>query len=197
VTYAFGTPVNTSEAIAWVQSSLQDGSTLADAVAERLWPSGDIYLLADLSGDVSTALDYAQSHQIRTSDGDRLIEKFLRVVSSQGSCKTLIVEDDLASPTDSFLPAPYALIDDCVFRWRDLTKNLEESIRLLRSRAYPLNAFLCDEPVEAFQFAPGMRVTEQLEMIISSIIAVIVSAFDAETFLVYTKPLLLSSPPRY
>jgi hypothetical protein len=109
-------------------------------------------------------------------------------VACVGETCVLIVEDDLALPTDPNVVEPFGSIGDFVIHWHDLDRDIDGAVQLLRQGAsgYPLNAFLCAGSHDALDLSDAVRLSpRQIEAISASVRAIVVSCFDAETFLVY------------
>jgi hypothetical protein len=171
-----------------VRSSLQQGRALSKAFlavtelqSTRTWAYVPASRENDVSDDVAGSL--ASGGVFSPAGATSAWESsFSRLRAAHG---LLIVEDELATPADPFLArfhGSFATNETDVFHWYTLREESApaevESFIHSRSSAYPLNAFLIDSPLAGL---PTSLPSEFLENLVSSVDAVIVSAWDGES----------------
>jgi hypothetical protein len=126
-----------------------------------------------------------------TKLADLGIAKALRQLCSDESAKYLLyVEDDLRRPGDPAISngqAGLIFLRDQVVHWCELAKdNVSEVGTFLRkgSSGFPLNAFVAQFPMRYLRHE-GLSESELLATITDSVVAVVVAAYDAESFLIW------------
>lgn len=109
--------------------------------------------------------------------------------------KCVVVEDDLSNPTDSGLandPTPTAFIHKRVFSWDDLKlgNGAELAKEVMRvGSGYPRNAFVTTRSAAELGFTRLKQASEKFpQQVAESLLAVIVSIFDDESYLIWTPP---------
>lgn len=106
------------------------------------------------------------------------------------SACSLIVEDELSLRGDPIRNGPIAYLGDKVFRWCTLGTSGNQGVDLLRagSSGYPLNAFITTlSPEHLGLWSAADLGPSFVEAVTRSTRAVIVSALDAESFLICQK----------
>jgi hypothetical protein len=188
----YGLVIRPEDAEPYVLNSLNRGTALAELVARELWRTGEALLLAPSNSVKESPLERGQG--LATAVADEFAVRFLRRAEDGGG-RSLVVESDLARRGDPHLDADVAYIGNRVLRWVDMPDDPSHGTRLLRSGAsgYPLNAFVCDRSSAELGLFPGADLTETTQSrIAGSVRAIIVSALDAETFLVWLRPSALA-----
>jgi hypothetical protein len=106
------------------------------------------------------------------------------------SACSLIVEDEISLRGDPIRNGPIAYLGDKVFRWCTLGTSGNQGVDLLRagSSGYPLNAFITTlSPKHLGLWSAADLGPSFVEAVTRSTRAVIVSALDAESFLICQK----------
>ena len=187
-------PIPTDRSLPWAQISLSEGAGLSEAVRSSVhWGSGHFYALAPSSWQQPSGLNLAHGGVVGTADASQALVSVLHKVAADSEA-CLIVEDDLRRPNDPVmetLPFPWASIDDGVVHWCDLSASSDEDITATIRRGasgYPLNAFVVLQPCQSLGLAPGAHLGSPLaDDLASTVAAIIVSAFDAESFLLWVQ----------
>ena len=185
-------PIPTECALPWAKTSLSGGAALSEAVRSSVhWGRGHFDALAPRSWQQPTGLNLAHGGVVSTTDASEALVSVLHELSADSEA-CLIVEDDLRRANDPVmgtLPFPWALIDGGIVHWCDLSASSGEDITATIRRGasgYPLNAFVVLQPCRSFGFTPGGHFDSQLASeVASTVAAIVVSAFDAESFLVW------------
>lgn len=176
------------DALAWLRRSLVEGGALARETSALDLASGSLYLLGTESPSGCDGFDFSVGRGISSAVANLAAEQALRAAAVAGA-RLLLVEDDLARPSDEVLRGDFATLDETVVRWAYLDVSIGEGVTLLRSGAsgYPLNAFVLRvESSNGVGLEPGSSVPRHLvETLAANVHGVIVSAFDAEAFLLW------------
>jgi len=105
---------------------------------------------------------------------------------------TIFIEDSALRRGDPALAradTPVAFLGDKVIRWCELRPGSgSAAVRAVRagSSGYPLNAFVTGSSATSLGLVDGTAVPNGLaSQVVNSLLAVVVSAFDAESFLVW------------
>ncbi len=173
----------------WLHSSLSQGKVIAQKVNTALDTlNGRVRVLVPTRG-LSVTIDPREGGWVRSDQANVALASVLSETHSFQSAY-LYVEDDLRRPGD---PALYRTglkwfsIGSAIIHWCDVAVEPPlEVVRCIRrsSSGYPLNAFV------ASVAPPGDRIQSDddfAEKIVSSLLAVIVSVFDAESFVIWTE----------
>lgn len=178
--------ISTAPGADWIRNSLAQGAGLATLMVQRLGKLQAAWLLAPArSSEPGTVLD-DHGRGIRTTDADLIAERLFAAFVEAGAT-TLVVEDDLARRGDPALGSDVVFIDDHVVRWADLRAGAAAAVRLLRTGAsgYPLNAFVCYPAAVELGLETGKTLDASRQAaLVDSACAVIVSVYDAETYIV-------------
>lgn len=129
---------------------------------------------------------------IKSREAERWLAETLDELATCGG-KCVVVEDDLSSPTDPHLatdPVPTAFIRDRVFSWDELKPGngaaLTEEVMGVGS-GYPRNAFVTSHSVAELGVIHHKQAPAKFpQRVAESLMAVIVSIFDDESYLVWT-----------
>ncbi len=175
---------------AWANYCL--ASSILAEVGEQLVSSCEHFdlLLPPGTKPIESLADFRLSCGLGTNDADNLLRGSLRRLASVGA-RSVVVEDDLMLRTDPVLVGPVAFVDDRVLRWSSIDPELlDAAVKLLRSGSsgYPLVAYVVDSSPQFLGLSTGARLgSEFVDRLRRSALAVIVSAFDAETYLVFRR----------
>ncbi len=177
----------------WLTSSLTQGFDLSVA-AKGVVESRHGKFHSFISSEHETyRTNFAEGGMARTGGSMEALAQYLDgLVSRHAKC--VIVENDLWRRTDPLVDAgtksPYAFVDDRVIHWCDLkNQNGTQCVDVINRGAsgYPLNAFVSGKSSSALGLMDRQQVPQNLaNEVAESLLAVIVAAFDAETFMVWT-----------
>ena len=187
----FGLVIGSDVAEPWVGRCLRQGTPLAIKVSQELWRPGAAVLFVPPEFKGRQVQPLSTGKYVKTSDSMNVAVKFLEWSREQGA-KTLLVESDVQRRGDRFAHgADVAFIDNRVVRWVDVGTSSEDAAGLLRRGAtgHPLNAFVCEDSASDLGLiAEGEVGDEVLKAIVASLIAVVVGAFDTESFVAWLHP---------
>ncbi|MEP6650818.1 MAG: hypothetical protein ABJA74_13065 [Lapillicoccus sp.] len=179
-----GVPVDPTMARRWVERSLQQGAVLASVIVRELDRFSVAALLAPAEYQGETLDDSGRG--VRAQDADAMAVDYLRRLRPDAGC--LLVEDDMALPGDQSLDdgnSDFSVVGGSVLRWVDLDASSDRLSWTLRagSSRFPLNAFVVPEASSDVGLLPGEAVSADVVTAIArSVIAIIVSVFDAEAY---------------
>jgi len=184
----------------WLRKSLSLGFDVAEAVSNaEPFASGCFQTIVPDDFNLDQ-VDFAVGGVVHSKAAEDCLGRLLDSVTSHSVTFCLLIENDLlgrADPVAEDHPGPCAFIGERVVHWCDLGPELGTAgVEAIRdgSSGYPLNAFLVSRSSKELglidrQVAPfdlGQRVAGSLE-------AIIVSAFDAESFLIWSHSSLTPS----
>lgn len=179
-----------SEAHSWFESSLRQGFDLSDVVlAKHAVASGTFFALVP-EDFARSRLDFAVGGVVRQESAQAGLSVLLEHFREDGA-QCVIVEDDLVRRMDPAVyrrKEPMAFLGDRVIHWCDLTANIGEAVETIAGGAsgYPLNGFVTTRSSMDLGLADRQQVPAGLSArVAESLVAVICSAFDAESFVVW------------
>jgi len=178
----WGSRVDLRLAADWARSSLGRGSSLARRATRRL-PTLTAAVVFAVGIDERETFDDS-GRGLTTSAADRAARDFLSTVKQMGNM-TLVVEDDTGRRGDPKV-GRVAFVDDRLLRWEGTGDGGLRAADLLRTGAfgYPLNAFLCRAPASDLGLSADHELTAaEQEVLVDAVCAIIVSVWDAETYL--------------
>ena len=191
-----GLPFDTEIAREWVRNSLSRGTSLAAAALPLLELPGRATVLVPRASEMQNGLatDLSLGQSISTDEADKLAGEFLGDAERKGA-RTLIVED-IASKDDPNLGDHVAFMGKRVLSWAELSHSLHAAwILRVRANGYPLNAFVSDSTVAQLGVRDGQEVrADFIEGVVTSLRCIVVAAFDAETFLIWSRDASGSEP---
>jgi hypothetical protein len=185
-----GTLIDAEEAEPYLLESLKWASPIAQEIASKLWSPAVALLLIESGNEVLSIEQLNQARGMPSEISTEMAARFFEWLATKGF-KTLIVEDDLSRKQIRAKHLGAAHFGDRLFRWITLDVDGEEAAQLLRSGAsgYPLNAFVCDRTPLELGIGDGVEIdANSATLIVESTKAIVVSALDAEAFLVWLKP---------
>jgi hypothetical protein len=184
--------ISSKQGRVWFEQSLEQGAQLAsEALERRIVSSGRFYVVAP---GVFPLHDVAleTGGVVPSADADACLASFLKGLVKEGaSC--LLVESELARAGDPGLKKPSSLalfFGDRLARWCALEEADSEAsaIRTIAetSSGYPLNAFVTARSPSDLGLVDGQSAPVGFAgVLLDSLCALIVSAFDAESFAIW------------
>lgn len=174
----------------WLEASLRQGFDVSAAVVDSVSSGDGRFHVVVRQGFQSTQPDFSAGGVIGTDAADGGLAKYLDQIISEPSC--VVVEDELAKRSDPAakeMAGFVSFIGDRIIHWRDLESgDGGAGAQTIRKGAfgYPLNAFL----VGASSTRLGLVDREPVQagfpdLVVENLRAIIVAAFDAESFLVW------------
>lgn len=180
-------------ALPWMQSSLSQGAALSQAVRTTVpWTRGDYFAIAPVGWRSADPLNLAVGGVTSSSAAPLALVRVINELAA-GADACLIVEDDLRRADDSAtknLPLTSAFIDECLVHWSELPTSSADFVAATITRGasgYPLNAFVVSRSCRSLGFEPDVQGTAVAPDVASGVFAIIVSAFDAESFLYWRR----------
>jgi hypothetical protein len=180
------------EAISWLRSSLAQGFQISEAIAATTpFENGQIRVIAPVEATALPPLN--QGGLLSQEEANDAMSGVLAELTASGAA-CLVIEDALGRYGDPAVLASTlgtAWLDNRVLHWHPLDLSTTSSAtNALRtgSSGYPLNAFVTTRTADALGLIDHTALEESgIDKICEALIAVIVSAFDAESFLIWTK----------
>jgi hypothetical protein len=187
------TEVDHTIALDWLRYSLRQGEIVSPAalkfIEER---EGYSYVL------VPETIDPVQLSDLRhgmsgtgPTAAQQALVPVLKTLAERGAT-CVVVEDELSRKND---PKPSLdgllltmFVGDKVIHWADLSGGTDAAILTLHrgSGGYPLNAFVTSASAEELGLVDGADLDSDIAgAAVGSLMAVIVAAYDAETFLIW------------
>jgi hypothetical protein len=186
--------VNNDQARSWAERWLKAGHAVSNAVLGiTRFETGRFHTC--ISGDMAAEPlpNFEEGGVTSTGEADAWLAQTLDGLVRKGAA-CAIVEHDLARRTDPFLARSedrWAFIDDRVLAWSDLEpdsgREAVEEIRGVGS-GYPSNMFVSTHSAQDLGLVDRQQVPEEFPLqVANSLLAVIMSIFDAESYLVWEK----------
>jgi len=178
------------EAHEWLQYSLMQGFDVSAAVSSS-GVLGRGRFLAIVSEDFQrTVFDYPHGGVIGQRLSRMQLAQILEDLAS-GEAKSVLVEDSASRRGDRSVSRrgePSAFIADRVLHWGDLAAGSKNAVEVIAwgTTGYPTNAFVVTRSSADLGLADLQDAPENLaEEVASSLMAIVVAAFDAESFLIW------------
>jgi hypothetical protein len=184
--------VNKTEARSWMERWLGAGHFVSEAVLGNTpFDRGKFQTCIADDATLPALARFAAGGIVNVREAEVWLAETLDELATRGA-KCVVVEDDLSNPTDPDLatdPVPTAFINDHVFSWGDLKpgkKAVTKEVMRVGS-GYPRNAFVTTRSAAELGFIHGRQAPEKFpQQVAESLLAVIVSIFDDESYLVWT-----------
>lgn len=178
----------------WLESSLAGGQAVAAAVLASEPFDGGRFQTFVPAGVPAGKIEFPETGIFPVSAGRPGLARFLDELTSDGAA-CVVVEDDLLERTDLPSPArrtvPAAFLGKAVLHWCDLEPKAGRAAAGVvqeSSSGYPLNAFVVTKSAAGLGMINGNEVPSDLpDRIAKSLLAVIASAFDGQSFAVWSK----------
>lgn len=179
-------------ALEWLRESLSQGHLISQkalsVVEER---GGHSYALVPRTVDPSRLANPGEGGVIGAGSVQRALSSvFDSLMERGGACA--VVEDELRRRSDpnpdlvGLLPT--AFFGDRVIHWAVLGDDSESALKVLQrgSHGYPTNAFVSSATVDELGLVEDMKLHPKIaDNVADSLVAVIVAAYDAETYLIW------------
>jgi hypothetical protein len=181
--------------VGWLKNSLTQGFDLSKAALEVV-KAGEGTCKSFISDEIdSYRTNLAEGGMARTGESMAALAQELNGLALRHA-RCVIVEDDLWRRTDETLEkfnaqSPISFVDNRVIHWCDVKQeNGADCVDVVNKGAsgYPLNAFVISKFAGELGLVDREDVPEGLPSeVAESLLAVIVAAFDAETFMVWSR----------
>jgi hypothetical protein len=188
------TDVDQTLALDWLRYSLGQGEVISPAalrfIEER---KGRAYTLAPTASDPARLATPRWGGLIAPGVGslEEAVARVLATLAERGAA-CVIVEDELRLKRD---PKPSldgllltGFVDEKVIHWAPLVDGTEAALLTLHrgSHGYPTNAFVTSASVEELGLVDGADLEADIgDLVVESLVAVTVSAYDDETYLIW------------
>jgi hypothetical protein len=187
-------PVDVDQAPAqrWLEESLSEGFDLSETVQTDVQLGAGTFQVL-IPGTSVRHLNFREGGITKTGASYEALERRLQELKHVGAACVLI-EDDRWRAGDPAIEQSNlhtGFIGDRVIHWCDLSQATSaagtETIRM-GAFGYPLNAFVSTKSVDELGLVDGQQMPPTLSReVAKSLLAVIVAAFDAETFMVWAR----------
>jgi len=183
------------EAHQWLCDSLGEGFDLSAAVLATDLLRGGQFLTIVSSGFQRSAFDYRTGGVIFQEGAREKLAHLLAELRHQGAT-LVVVEDNIRSrrhPSVSRRGEPTSFIGDRVIHWAEIGTAVNEAAETVAYGAsgYPLNAFVVAKASSDLGLVDGEDAPENLaQEVAANLRAIVVAAFDAESFLIWTRDAL-------
>jgi hypothetical protein len=184
--------IDHGEASAWLEKSLREGLSLSRAVlASQIVKDGRFLILVPSDFNRSP-LDLGAGGVIPLNTSSQALGEFFDGVIPSGA-GSVVVEDDMRRASDPGLSKTteaVAFIGERVIHWCDLAEGGQACAQAVKmgSHWYPLNAFVSTSCPHELGLVNRQEAPKELpQWIASSLVAVVVAAFDSESFLIWTR----------
>jgi hypothetical protein len=189
------TEIDKAVALDWLRYSLGQGDVISPAVLTIIAEhDGQAYTLASETVDPARLTKPSDGWVIEPGAGssrDAALAQVIETLAARGAA-CVVVEDCLSLKRD---PKPSldgllltAFVGERVIHWAGLDGGTDAAILTLHrgSGKYPLNAFVTSESAEALGLVDGADLDPGIAgPVVGSLLAVIVAAYDAETFIIW------------
>jgi len=179
------------EACHWLSGSLRAGFDLSGAVlAAEPFRSGRFQAIVSTNFQRST-FDYRVGGVIGQEGAREKLAHLLATLDGRNGGLAL-VEDDLRRRSDEAIlrrNEPSSFIGDRVIHWTDMAAPEDQLAETIAHGAsgYPLNAFVVTKSSSELGLVDGGDAPGNLaQEVATNLLAIVVAAFDAESFLIWT-----------
>ncbi len=186
------TEIDQTVAFDWLRYSLGQGEVISPAALKFIEEhQGHAYTLAPETVDPAR-LAKPREGGVVTTGGARVALAKVFATLAQHDAACVVVEDELRQRKD---PKPSldgllltAFVGELALHWADLAGGTDGAILTVDrgSHGYPLNAFVTSVSAEELGLIDGADLDHDVAgAVIGSLMAVIVAAYDAETFIIW------------
>lgn len=180
------------EAQDWLQYSLTQGFDLSAEVLASDFLSTGVALAVVSTGFSRTEFSYATGGVLGMRRARLCLARVLHQLAAYAA-ETVLVEDDLRrrrDPVASRSGLASGFIGDRLVHWGDVRSACNGAVHVIAQGAsgYPLNGFVVSRSAPDLGLVDGQDAPEHLAHdVVSTLIAVVVAAFDAESFLLWVR----------
>jgi hypothetical protein len=188
------TEIDQTVALEWLRYSLRQGNVISPDVLKFIQErDGRAYALVPASVDPARLATPQWGGVIEPGTGSprEALAQVLDGLAARGAA-CVVVEDAIREKRD---PKPSldgllrtAFVGEMVVHWAALAKGMEDAILAVRrgSSGYPTNAFVSSVSAEQLGLVDGTDLDHDIAgAIVESLVAVIVAAYDDETFMIW------------
>jgi hypothetical protein len=178
------------EARIWTEDSLEQGCDLSAAVLAGGFLDRGQFLAVVSDPFLRAAFAYETGGVIGQRHARDLLAQVLNELGSRNA-RGVLVEDNVhrrSDPSFSIKGEPSAFIGDCVLHWRDFSEGSTKAMEVVAwgATGYPTNAFIVNRSSRDFGLIDRRDAPANLaQEVASSLLAIVVAAFDAESFLLW------------
>ena len=186
------TKIDQTVALEWLRYSLGQGEVISPAVLKFIEErQGHSYTLAPGTVDHARLATPRWGGVTGTRAAQEALAKVLQALADRGAA-CVVVEDELSlkrhpKPSSDGLLLT-AFVGERVIHWASLGGGTDAAILVLHrgSGKYPMNAFVTLASAEELGLVDGADLDSDIAgAVVSSLTAVIVAAYDAETFMIW------------
>lgn len=178
------------EARSWIQYSLKQGFDLAEGVLAEGFLEKGKFLAIVSTGFQRTPFSYESGGVVGQRVARERLVQILEGLARQDG-RAVLVEDSTAGRNDPHLShrgEPSAFIGERVIHWCDLSNGGTPAMEVVAwgTSGYPTNAFVVSKASQELGLSDRQDAPNDLAQdVVSSLMAVIVAAFDAESYLLW------------
>lgn len=186
------TEIDRAVAFEWLRQSLSQGNVISRSVLTAVQESdGRSQVLIPEAVDAARLTKLSEGGVIGTHSAQEALPPVLDELKEDGAA-SVVVEDEVRLRSDPNTDVDglllTAFVDDSVLHWADFGDGAEPAVQVLHrgSHGYPLNAFIVSATTKELGLVNGADLDSNIgDAIAQALIAVIVAAYDAETFLIW------------
>lgn len=180
-TMSSGQVVDSHDAANWARKSLLQGSRISRHLVRRFEEMRTAIVLTQQQIPDSSLDNHSRA--LSAEDSDQILSEVLDGMFRAGG-KTLVVEEEFARRSDPGLTGDLAFVEDRVLRWVALSERDAAGVRLIQATTsgYPLNAYVCGSPPAELGLIRNGSVDDRVHDIVDAVLAILVSAYDGETY---------------
>jgi hypothetical protein len=186
------TEVDQTVALDWLRHSLGQGQVISTAALKVIGEQqGHAYTLAPDTVDRARLAKPREGGVVTAGGAQAALATVLKGLAERGAT-CVVVEDEMSLRRD---PKPNldgllltAFVGEQVIHWAGLEDGTDAAILTLHrgSFGYPTNAFVTSSSIEELGLVDGADLDPEIAgRVVGSLVAVIVAAYDAETFIVW------------
>jgi hypothetical protein len=189
---AHPTEVDQAVATEWLRYSLRQGEVISpDALKVVEERPGRSFTLAPENVDAALLANPHNGGVVRRRAADEALTEVLDALAARGAA-CVVVEDEMRLRRD---PSPFVAgvsggyVGERLLHWSRLADGSTAALDAINvSHDYPLNAFVTSASEEMLDLVHGADLPSGIgTAVAASLVAVIVGAYDAETFIVWER----------
>jgi len=185
------TEIDQTVALDWLRYSLGQGEIVSPAALKFIEEhEGHAYTLAPETVDPARLAKPREGGVARTSAARVALAGVLDTLAKKGA-QCVVLEDELRlrrHPKPSAGGLLTGFVGEQVVHWAGLADGTEAAILTVHrgSHGYPTNAFVTSASQQELGLVDGADLDHEITgVVVGSLVAVIVAAYDAETFLIW------------